>query len=759
MADDPVRLVNTFIGTQREGNTFPGASMPFGMVHSSPIGSHYAGWRYDDPLIRGFGHFFLSGAGCAGQGGLVSILPTTGAVGPTFDHKRYGSPFTHDGEVGEPGYFRVRLTGYGGITVETTATTRVGIERFTFPANVPWNVLINVGQANNKEPVFASGIWVLDDRTLAGYVVAQAFCGGRPYTTYFTTTFDRPFAGFGTWSQTAVLPGAREAAGGIGPRGAWLTFGPEESHQVTAYTALSHVDFTGASRNLAAEVCDGDRLRGFDEIRARAGEAWRAELSSVDVSGGSTDDRAVFYTSLYHVLLQPLTGNDVDGRYLGFDNRVHHAEGWTYYEFWSLWDTYRAHNQLLALLRPGRARDIARSLLTIHEQGGWLPRWAFANQETNTMTGDPVTPFLVDLWRYGALAGLEGRAYAALLENATEVPPASSPFEGRAGNPNYLANGFVQYAPLFKLLRLKGHDADPRHGGSATFEYALADGALSIMAEALGHIDDAAALRERGRNYRRLWDARVRDRGFAGFPRPRWKSGRWYRPLFRRYGPRRSSGFHEGTAWQYQWLAHHDVPGLVSLLGGKDEAIRRLDDFFAYAALVDDPARTVREQWVVGPYSYDSQFRYNPNNEPDLHAPWMYTLFGAPWKTSAVVRAAQTLFVNGPDGVTGNDDLGTMSAWYVLSVLGLYPAAPGTGQFLLHAPRFPRATIHPAGGAPIVIKAAAADSASLQYIRALTVDGQPWDQASIDHVQLRAGVTLAFELTADPAEATWAIHD
>src|SRR5882762_11075949 len=186
--------------------------MPFGMAHSSPIGSHYAGWHYDDPLIRGFGHFFLSGAGCGQQGGLVSILPTTGPLGPSFNHKRYGSPFSHDGELGQPGYYRVRLTGHGGITVESTATTRAGVERFTYPPAVPWNVLVNVGQANNREPVFASGIRVLDDRTLAGFVVAQAFCGGGPYTTYFTTTFDRPFASFGTWSQTAVMPGTRESA-------------------------------------------------------------------------------------------------------------------------------------------------------------------------------------------------------------------------------------------------------------------------------------------------------------------------------------------------------------------------------------------------------------------------------------------------------------------------------------------------------------------------------------------------------------------
>lgn len=756
-SNDPVDLVNTFIGTKDDGNTFPGASMPFGMAHSSPIGSHYSGWRYDDPVIRGFGHFFLSGAGCAHQGGLVSILPTTATInhGTSFNHRHYGSPYTHDGEVGKPGYYRVQLTGSKLITVECTATTRTGVERFTFDSPGPQHVLINVGQANEKNPVRASGIRVLDDRTLTGYVVAQAFCGGRPYRTYFTTTFDQPFDSFGTWADTVVMPNWRESAGGRGLRGAWVTF-PGGANQITAYTALSHVDFTGADRNLAAEVRSGDRLLTFDELRDRAQDAWRTELSTVDVSGGTEDDRAVFYTSLYHVLQQPLTGNDVDGRYLGFDNKVHHADGWIYHEFWSLWDTYRAHNQMLALLRPGRAKDLARSVLTIHEQGGWLPRWAYANQETNTMTGDPVTPFLVDLWRFGALAGREEQAYAALWQNANEVPPASSPFEGRVGNPNYLAKGFVQHNRLFKILTMKGHDADPQRGGSATLEYALSDGVLSIMADALGHTDDAEALRRRGRNYRVLWDAGVSDRGFTGFPRPKRKSGRWYRPLFKRYTPQGSGGYHEGTAWQYQWLAHQDVPGLVTLLGGTDEAIRRLDDFFAYAELVADPAKAVREQWVVGPYAYYKQFRYNPNNEPDLHAPWMYTLMGHPWQTSAVVRAAQTLFVNAPNGVTGNDDLGTMSAWYLFTALGMYPAVPGTGQFLLHAPRFPEVTIHLENGKDLVLTAPTADSSKLQYIRALTVGDEPWPRAWIDYTQLEAGQTLTFDLTDDPADTDWA---
>jgi predicted alpha-1,2-mannosidase len=727
---EPIASVNTFIGTKDDGNTFPGASLPFGKAQSSPIGSHYAGYRYDDPVIRGFGHFFLSGAGCWEQGGLVSILPVTGPLPRTFDHKLYGARYSHDGEVGKPGYYRVALDG--GITVECTATLRCGVERFTFPAGAAGTVLVNVGQANDREPVFASAIRVVDDRTLAGTVTAQAFCGGRPYVTHFTTTFDRPFRTSGTWG---------EASGASGLRGAWVTFDPGP---VTAATALSQVDPEGAAKNLAEA-----RGKSFDELRALAEDAWRAELASVEIDSADPVDRTVFYTALYHVLLQPLTGNDVDGRYRGFDDRVHVADGWTYHEYFSLWDTYRGHNQLLALLRPGRARDVARSLLAVHEQGGWLPRWAYANQETNTMTGDPVTPFLVDLWRFGALDGLEEQAYRALWQNATGVPPAASRFSGRAGNPSYLEHGFVQYDKGFPK---KGQDVDPHHGASATFEYALADAALAVMAAALGHESDAAVLRVRALNYRTLWDAGVSDRGFTGFPRPRVAGGGWL-PSFT---PQGDDGFHEGTAWQYQWLVQQDVPGLVERLGGPAAAADRLDDFFAYPDLVADPAGTARDKWVVGPYEYYNQFRYNPNNEPDLHAPWMYALVGQPWKTSAVVRAAHTLFVDGPAGVTGNDDLGQMSAWYVLSALGLYPVVPGTGQFVLHAPRYARAVLHLEDGRDVVLEAAGADPARLQYVRGLTVDGAERDRVWVDLEALRAGAVLAFDLTADPAEATWA---
>ncbi|MGX9718778.1 GH92 family glycosyl hydrolase [Stenotrophomonas acidaminiphila] len=760
------REVNTFIGSKDDGNTFPGASAPFGLIQVSPIGSHYSGWRYDDEKIRGFGHSFISGAGCWEQGGQVSVLPVTGSIGPggdfdtadakRFDHKRYASAYTHEGEVGQAGYYKVRLTDYGGIDVEATARTRAAAERYTFSAGSgQGHVLVNLGQANERHSVIGSVIDVVGDRAVEGKLVTKSFCGGHQYTTWFRIEFDRPFKAFGTWGEQGGLPGARHSMEGeLKPNGAWLSFDLADGRSVTATSAISHVDAEGARNNLRADGMSGDALLGFDRMHELARQSWRRELAGVQVEGGSADDRTVLYTALYHALLQPMTGSDADGRYRGYDDAIHRADGWTYYEYFSLWDTYRAQNQWLALTRPEVARDIGRTLLAINEQGGWLPRWGYANFETNIMTGDPVTPFLVDLWRFGALAGREGEAWAALRRNAFGMPPLDSRFAGRSGNASYLRDGYVAYDRAFPS---KGMDVDPHHGGSATLEYALADCALSQMADGLGHADDAAVLRERGRNWHKVWDPQVRDAetGFSGFPRPRDENGRWYTPADGHYSPRSQHGFHEGTAWQYQWLAQQDVPGLVTAMHGREQAGRRLDAFFAYDALVQAPLTAARKEWVVGPYSYYNQYRYNPNNEPDLHSPWMYTLIGQPWKTATVVRAAQQLFTNAPNGVTGNDDLGTMSAWYLFSALGLYPAVPGSGQFLLHAPRFARAEIALGNGRTLRLQAPGADGRSLQYIQGVQVDGKPQRAVWLDWAQLHKGGTIRYALTPQAPEQGW----
>jgi predicted alpha-1,2-mannosidase len=759
------QTVNTFIGTRDEGNTFPGASAPFGLIQVSPIGSHYAGYRYDDETIRGFGRSFISGAGCWEQGGQVSVLPVTGSIAPggvfdttkanSFDHKAYASRYTHEGEVGQAGYYKVRLTDYGGIDVEATALTRAAAERYTFAAGqAQGHVLINVSQANERHRVIGSQIRVVGNRAVEGKVTTMSFCGGHQYSTWFRIEFDRPFTGFGVWGQAGGTPGARfSMESEHDPRnGAWVTFDLSGGQAVTAVSAISHVDQAGARGNLDAEGRRDGRLLSFDAMRTQAEAAWARELGSVRVRGGTSDDRAVFYTALYHALLQPMTGSDADGRYRGYDDAIHVANGWTYHEYFSLWDTYRSQNQLLAILKPERARDIARSVLAIDEQGGWLPRWGYANFETNVMTGDPVTPFMVDLWRFGALEGREQQAWAALRRNAFGNPPLNSRHDGRAGNPHYLAEGYIQFD---RAHPSKGMDSDPHHAGSATMEYALGDCALSIMGEALGQTADAALLRRRGGNWRNVWDASVADSesDFTGFPRPRMGDGEWFTPPAGAYDPTSHYGFHEGTAWQYQWLVPQDVAGLTVAMGGRDHTLARLDRFFAFDKIAADPM-SARAEWVAGPYAYYGQHRYNPNNEPTMHTPWIYTLLGRPDRTAAVVRAAQTLFTNAPNGVTGNDDLGTMSAWYLFGAVGLYPGMPGTGQMLVGTPRFDQVEIELGEGRTLRINAPGATGGAARFVSSARWRGESFSQVWLDWDRLKAGGTLEIGLS-DAADNGW----
>jgi len=752
--------VNTFIGTQDDGNTFPGASAPFGKIQVSPIAEHYSGWRYDEERIFGFGHSFVSGGGCWEQGGQVSILPVTGTIAPggdfdtntskSFDHKRYGSRYTHEGEIGEAGYYKVHLSDYSGIDAEATALTRAAAERYTFADTINrGHILVNVSQANSKHRVIGSQVEVVGNNTVEGKITTLSYCGGYQYTTWFQLEFDRPFTAFGVWGQAGGTPDARwSMESEYDPyNGAWLTFDLSENKSVTVISAISHVDIEGARNNLRAEGMDNGRLLSFDAMRTRAQSVWERELASIHIHGGNADERTVFYTALYHALLVPMTGNDADGRYRGYDDKIHHADGWTYYEYFSLWDTYRSQNQLLALLRPQRARDMGRSLLAIDQQGGWLPRWGYANFDSNVMTGDPVTPFLADLWRYGLMQGLEQDTWAALWKNANGVPPLESRHQGRSGNAHYLEHGYVQFDRTFIS---KGMDVDPHHGGSATLEYALADCSIAPMAEALGYSHEAALLRKRAQNWRNVWDGSLHEAesGLTGFPRPRRDNGNWFAPPTGIYSPRSHYGFHEATAWQYQWLVPQDIPGLSAAMGADTAMAQRLDTFFALDELLADPANAARKAWVAGPYSYYSQFRFNPNNEPNMHVPGLYSLIGQPWKTAVVLRAAQTLFTNAPNGVTGNDDLGTMSAWYLFSALGFSPLMPGSGQFLLHPPKFARIEIALENGKTLNILAPGADKGG--YLRTLKVNGKAHPAVWLPVEQLQQGGTLNYALQAKP---------
>ncbi|MEU9365100.1 GH92 family glycosyl hydrolase [Streptomyces avermitilis] len=732
-------LVNPFIGTQNEGNTYPGAAVPFGMVQLSPDTGHNTGYDYTQNHIRGFSLVHLSGVGCR-IGGDLPVLPTTGDVTET-DYAKYAAGFSHDSERASPGYYRVGLDS--GIVAELTATGRTGVQRYTFPATDKANVLLNAGQALHK--TVSTDVEVLDDRTVRTRISGSGFCRDTgPYTVYTITRFDRPFTAHGTWHGGRVTEGSTESAAGAGRNGAYVRFDATEDRTVEATTALSYVDARGAEGNLRSA---GDR--SFADVREAARRSWEDRLDDVRVRGGSDTLRRTFYSSLYRSFLAPNIGSDADGRYTGWDHRIHRARGFTYYQNWSLWDTYRTQCQLLALLAPRESRDMAISVLKIDEDGGWLPKWGYGTVETNIMSGDPVTPFLTNAYQQGLLKGYEEQAYRALAKNADGLPPAAYPGVGRDGNREYLADGFVPYTKGGP--RAKPGDSDYAHGASATLEYALSDAMLSRMARDLGHDADAERYTARSRNYRTLFDAST------GFFRARDTSGNFAGPA----DPADSEGFHEGTAWQYQWLVPQDLPGLVDLIGGKQAANERLDAFFAYEQLLQDPARTAREVWVDGPYEYYNSDKYNPQNEPDLIAPYTYLSTGQPWKTTDVVHAALTLFTDTPTGMTGNDDLGTMSAWHVLSSIGLFPVQPGYDTWGLSTPVFERVDLrldreyYPRGTLTVT---APGTSARDRYIQSVRVDGASHDRTYLTTRVLRGLEALDFAVGARPSAWGTAPH-
>lgn len=733
-SDDLTSLVNPFIGTRNEGNTFPGAAVPFGMVQLSPDTGHNTGYDWDEHSIRGFSAVHLSGVGC-GLGGDLPVLPTTGDITST-DNAVYAASFSHEKESAAPGSYKVTLDDYGGIDAELTATTHTGRSRYTFPATDRANVLLNTGQALHK--VTRSSVRILDDRTVAATITGQGFCQDTvPYTLHTITRFDRPFTSAGTWDGDEVTSGSRSSEGG-GRRGAYVRFDTRGGDRdVVATTAISYVDAEGAARNLAAEGG-----RSFDATREAARRAWERRLAAVRVGGGSEEQRRVFYSSLYRALMHPNTGQDVDGRYTGWDQEVHRSKGHTYYQNWSLWDTYRTQAQLLSLLAPRESRDMALSLLDVDAQGGWLPKWGYGTVETNIMTGDPVTPFLTNAYRQGLLKGHEEEAYRALKKNADGVPPADSPYSGRMGNAEYLRDGFVPYLPDHPR---KPGDSDFQHSASATLEYALSDAALAGMARDLGHTADAARYAKRAQHYRDVFDPDT------GFFRARDAAGRFTGPA----DPAKSEGFHEGTSWQYMWLVPQDLPGMMSLIGGRDATERRLDSFFAYDQLLKDPARTAREVWVNGPYDYYNADKYNPQNEPDLIAPYTYLSTGTPWKTTDVVHAALGLFTDGPDGVTGNDDLGTMSSWMVLSAIGVFPVFPGTDTWGLSTPVFDTVELtldrayYPRGRFTV---RAEGTGGSDRYVQSVALGGKDLSRTWLTTDDIRRSSSLTFTVGGQPSD-------
>ncbi|HVI98320.1 MAG TPA: GH92 family glycosyl hydrolase [Sphingomonas sp.] len=746
--------VNPFIGTTNGGNVYPGATMPFGMVAFSPEATPLPGkgfpmaapggyeWRANG--IRGFALTHLSGTGCTGASGDIPIMPVTIPVerspSSVAAGLAYSSILDHAKEHASPGAYSVTLDNR--VTVDLGATDRTAIGRFTFPEDRPANLLFRT--SDSEVGSTASTIKIdAAHRTVSGSVTSGNFCGYLAedrresyYTLHFVAMFDQPFEVGGTWRDDQVTKGATEGGGGTtyGTRGhppagkgagGWIAFDAEKTPVVTVRIGISYVDEAGARANLERESPAGTTI---EATQAATRAAWNRALGQIRITGGSRDDRTVFYTALYHTLLGENLYSDADGRYRGFDGQVHRlAKGQgAQYANYSGWDVYRSQLQLVTLLDPQRGSDIAQSLLNQADQnGGVWDRWTHLTGATSVMNGDPSPPSLAAIYAFGGRSFDLKRAYASLKRAAT-VPTEKD--LSRKGCP-VLCIG--QRPGLDQWLKLHYMPVGAPGWGSAadTLELAAADFGLAELAHAAGDKAGETLFRERSGWWRNLFNPKATPED--GYIQPRNADGTW--PTF---DPSSDEEFVEGSGAQYLWMVPFDPAGLIEKLGGKEAAARRLDAFFKDKA----------GGWAV---TKSGPLHAELDNEPSIASPWLYNFVGQPWKTQAAVRAAmRQIWTNSPDGISGNDDLGQMSSWYVWSALGLYPLYPGRAELVIGSPLFPAATIErPGSRIEIRAKGAAPDA---PYVQSLAVDGAPSDEAWLPARFVATGGRLDFALGETP---------
>ncbi len=745
----PAMEVDPFIGTGSGPgggqNLFPGATTPFGMVQLSPdTESHGYGYHYNQPDIQGFSMTHMSGPGCANEGDVFF----TATAGPVLTSvKDSESPYTHDQESASPGYYQVMLNRWD-INAELTATDRTGAARFTFPTGQPANILVPISHTLNYTG--AAKVQVVGNNEITGYVEDRAFCGNhQTYKVYFTMTFSRPFSSFGTWQGTAPAPGRRARKLNSSPAGPGQTKPPvvppplivpnqgqvtqtehgqwdgayvswpasDQSQLIMVKIGISYVDLAGAENNLKTEA----GTKSFDQIHNGALAAWNKALSTIQVSGGSADEQKVFYTALYHSLLMPSIFSDADGRYLGFDGKIHHvAAGHEVYCNWSGWDIYRSEMPLLALVEPNRMEDMAQSVVLMYQQGGWIGRWPQINLYTNVMAGSPLTTIVATAW----LDGLHGfdinPAWEGMYKDATVAPPSGHPFNGQDGinwinKLHYVPNDKVGYGSVSQIQ-----------------EDCIAYASLYYLAKALGKTEEAKALYDRALYYRNVFDHE------DGYFRPRNADGQWV-PNF---DPSREehqkgappTGFIEGSGWHYQWFAPSDMAWLVKAVGEKRFS-QRLLKFFNYP----------KPGWY-GQY-------YNPYNETDLEAPFEFNFSREPWETQkAVRRILKENYTTAYNGIPGNDDCGEMSSWAVLSMMGIYSVDPASLAYELVSPMFSKVVVRlhaPYSGTVFTVEASG-DPANDAYIQSVKLNGRKHKLNWISFHEISAGGTLQFELAAQP---------
>lgn len=730
-APDPAQAltqhVDLFIGTGGHGHTSPAATLPFGMVQLGPDTDNAdwdacSGYHDSGRSLMGFSHTHLSGTGI---GDLLDVLvmPCVGEVqrqpGPPSSPERgWRAPFTHADQHAEPGYYRVALRDRG-VTAELTATQRTGLHRYTFPASRRSHLMVDLRHGMQDKPGLATRVtwaelrFVGNDTLMGGRAVNQ-WAQGRHI--YFAMQFSRPFERFAVYSETAADGSTQRTHRGAALLAA-LHWNTAAGEPLLVKCGISAVSAEGALRNLQAEQPGWD----FDRVRTDAHATWQRELERLQLTTFDPRHQRMLYTALYHSLLAPTLFNDVDGQYRGMDLAVHRLPaGASNYTQYSLWDTYRSLHPLLTLLQPERVPDLVNTLVRMAEQSPQgVPVWPLQGRETGCMIGYHSAVVLAEAQSKN-IPGIDFKRAWPLWRR-------------RAMDDDYRG------LPLYRRLGFIPSDQE-EEATSKTLEYAYDDWALAHLARGVGAGADHALLRERSRNYRNVFDPALR------FVRPRLADGRWAEP----FDPRalgHSTKWHdftESNAWQATFLNQHDVAGCMQMFGGQAAFVEQLDALFTTSS-EQLPGAPPDISGLIGQYAH--------GNEPSHHVAYLYAYAGQPWKTQARVRQImETLYSDRPDGLSGNEDCGQMSAWLLLSALGLYPVDPVSARYVFGSPLVQRAQIRLAGGQPLVIEAQG-NGPDHRYVQSVSWQGRPHERSWIDHASLMRGGRLVFVMGPAPNPA------
>ncbi len=704
------RFVDPLIGAGGHGHVFVGASVPFGAVQLGP-NNIYKGWdwcsgyHYSDSLIIGFSHLHLSGTGI-GDLADVLIMPVTGEVKmdkgrQEFPHNGYLSTFNHKNEVVKPGYYSVRMDN--GVEVELTASERVGFHQYRFPKGKDAHVMIDLKEGINDKCT-DSYLEQTDEFTLKGYRFSSGWA--KKQQVFFAIRSSKPFKNLIIFNSDKPLDGKKGQ--GTSVKG---VIGFQQGDFVQLKVGISPVSYNNALANIEAEIPDWK----FQKVVNQADEKWNSELSRIVIQTKNEKDKRIFYTALFHAMIDPALFNDHDGQYQGADSKNHANPGFNTYSIFSTWDTYRAENPLFTLIAPDRVSDFVNTMLAISDEQGNLPIWHLNGYETGTMVGISSLQIIAEAYLKGFRGFDPERAYQAIRKTAM------SDLRG------------LSFQREMKPIPSNGNT---QRSVANAMELSIADGSIALMAKALGKNDDSEYFSKRAKNYQLYYDKSV------GFFRGVMSDGSW-NPMFHPIKSTRqwARDYAEGNAWQYLWLAPQDIPGLIKLLGGKDVFNARLDSFFRITP-EDKSEVLVDLTGIIGQYAH--------GNEPSHHIAYLYACSGQQWKTAEKVRYIMKEFYNDqPDGVIGNEDCGQMSAWYIFSSLGFYPVFPASQDYVLGSPLFDKATIRLPKGKIFTVEVKKNSPENI-YIQQIELNGHLQSKSTINHKDILNGGLLKIVMGKSP---------